>query len=126
MLQKQHRLTRRREFKTVFAGGRTYVHRLLILKVLRRRDEQPGRFGFVTSASVGNAVVRNRAKRLMRETIRLLGDTLRSSGTDIVIIGRPPARDATFAEISQAINELLRKAGLLRSRDAAEVRQKSL
>lgn len=126
MLQKQQRLTRRREFKAVFAGGRTYVHRLLILKVLRRRDEQPGRFGFVTSANVGKAVVRNRAKRLIREAVRLLGDQTRSTGSDIVIIARPPAREATFAEISQAIQELFRKAGLLRPRTQAEVHQQVL
>lgn len=126
MLQKQHRLTRRKDFKSVFAGGRTYVHKLFILKVLRRRDERPSRFGFVTSANVGKAVARNRARRLFREAVRLLGDQIIPTGSDVAIIVRPPAREATFAEIQQAIQEQFRKAGLLRSREGAEVRQQSL
>lgn len=126
MLQKQYRLTRKRDFKTVFAGGRTYVHKLLILKVLHRRGEQLGRYGFVTSANVGNAVTRNRAKRLIREAVRLLGEQAQQTGSDVVLIARPTAREATFAEISQAIQELFRKAGILKNREGADLCQHSL
>ena len=126
MLQKKYRLTRKRDFKTIFAGGRTYVHRLFILKVLNRRDEYPSRFGFVTSANVGNAVLRNRARRLLREAVRLLGDRVRLTGVDVVLIARPPAREATFSEVSQAVQEQFKKAGLLRNREEAEVCPNSL
>lgn len=126
MLQKQHRLTRTRDFKATFAGGRTSVHRLLVLKVLDREDERPSRFGFVVSANLGKAVSRNRARRLLREAVRLLGDRVQPSGWDAVLIARRPAREADFAEVSQAVELLLRKAGLLRNRGNAEERQTSL
>ncbi|MHB0999588.1 MAG: ribonuclease P protein component [Armatimonadota bacterium] len=114
MLQKQHRLTSSRDFKRVFAGGRTYVHRLLILKIMPTVGEQPSRFGFSTSTKLGNSVTRNRAKRLFRESVRLFGDTLNKSGYDAVIIARPPVREADMADISRAVAELFRKAGLLK------------
>lgn len=125
MLQKQHRLTRTRDFKATFAGGRTFVHRLLVLKVLDRNDQKPSRFGFVVSANLGKAVSRNRARRLLREAVRLLGDRVQPSGCDAVLIARRPAREAGFAEVSQAVESLLRKAGLLKNRGNVEERQTS-
>ncbi|MHB1458048.1 MAG: ribonuclease P protein component [Armatimonadota bacterium] len=113
MLQKQHRLTSSRDFKRVFAGGRTFVHRLLILKLMPTVGERPARFGFSTSTKLGNSVVRNRAKRLFRESVRLLGDDMKLSGYDAVLIARPPVRECSMAEISRAVAELFRKAELL-------------
>lgn len=113
VLRKEQRLTRTGDFKAAFAGGRTYVHRLLVMKVLRKRDERPSRYGFVTSANLGKAVTRNRAKRLIGEVVRLLGERVPPSGYDVVFIARPPIRDADFAGVSRAVEELLRKAGLL-------------
>jgi ribonuclease P protein component len=70
------------------------------------------RFGFSVSHWVGNAVVRNRAKRLMREATRLhLGDI--KEGWDLVFIARNPMREASFGQVEQAVQQLLRRAGLL-------------
>ena len=113
MLPKQHRLTENRDFKSVFAAGRTYVHRLFILKVRPKSGELSGRWGFSTSSKLGKAIIRNRAKRLTRESVRLLGRRVRETGYDAVLIARPPIRGASFLEVSQAVEELLRKAGLL-------------
>lgn len=113
MLRKEHRLIRGRDFKATFAGGKTFVHKLLVMRSMRRRDDGPTRFGFVTSANLGKAVIRNRAKRLMSEAVRLLGDAAPPAGHDIVMIGRPPIRDAGFADVRGAVEEVLRRAGLL-------------
>lgn len=113
MLSKQHRLVSNRDFKRVFAGGRTHVHRLLVLKVLTTSAEHSSRFGFSTSTKLGNAVVRNRAKRLVREAVRLLGGRVKQCGVDVVLVARPAIREAGFAEVSQAVEELFRKSGLL-------------
>lgn len=115
MLPKQHRLTSTREFKALFAGGRTYVHRLLVLKVLPKKREQPSRFGFLTSAKLGKAVLRSRARRLLREAVRLLAPRLEQRGYDLALIARPAIREADFAEVSRAVEELFRRAGLLTS-----------
>lgn len=117
VLPKQSRLTEKRDFKSVFASGRTYVHRLLILKVRPKPGEQPGRWGFSTSSKLGKAVIRNRAKRLVRESVRLLGNRVGQTGYDAVLVARPPIREADFHAVSEAVAELLQKAGLLQSQE---------
>ena len=77
------------------------------------------RFGFSVSHWVGKAVVRNRAKRLMREATRLrLGDI--KEGWDLVFIARNPIREADFKQVDQAIEQLLSRAGLLKTSKGQE------
>lgn len=118
-MPKEHRLTSSRDFKAVFAGGRTYVHRLIVLKVLPKSRNLPSRFGFSTSSKLGHAVVRNRAKRLLREAVRLEGERVAQVGRDVVLIARPPIREARLDDVRRAIEELFRKAGLLAAMEQA-------
>jgi ribonuclease P protein component len=113
LLTKERRLTENRDFKSVFSYGKTYVHRLLILKVRSKPGERSARWGFSSSSKLGKAVIRNRAKRLVRESVRLLHDRVLQTGYDAVLIARPPIRESQFQEVSEAIGELLHKAGLL-------------
>lgn len=113
MLTRQHRLGSSREFKAAFAGGRTYAHRLLILKVLPTASGNPSRFAFSTSAKLGNSVARNRAKRLLRESLRLLGERVKQQGYDAVLIARPPLRGMHFNDVMGAVERLLCEAGML-------------
>jgi len=116
VLQEQSRLTRRQDFKTVYSGGRAYVHKLFILKVLDRNGDLPSRYGFVTSSKIGKAVQRNRARRLFREAVRLLilEGGVREYGCDVVLIARSPARESSLEKVLYAAREQFRKAGLLK------------
>lgn len=61
--------------------------------VVRATNDRPGpRFGLAVSRKVGNAVVRNRVKRWIREVLRVDGRAL--GGHDVVVIARPAAADA--------------------------------
>lgn len=73
------------------------------------------RYGFVISKRVGNAVVRNLAKRRLREILRPLdgADRIRS-GFDCVFIVRPSVREAPFDEIAAGVTLLLTRASLLK------------
>jgi ribonuclease P protein component len=68
----------------------------------------------VTSRSVGAAVVRNRVKRRLRAAIRSLLPYL-TEGYDVVTIAHPPAAEATFQELEEALDSLFRQASLLSS-----------
>ncbi len=114
MLPREQRLTARRDFKRVYAGGKSIVNRLLVLRVLRKEERQVARFGFSSSSKLGNAVLRNRMRRLLRESVRSLAGNIRETGYDAVMIARPAARAATFVQIREAVEDLLRKANVLR------------
>jgi len=61
--------------------------------------------------SVGGAVQRNRAKRLLREAMRMLLPTIRP-GWDLILIARQPLPGATYQQVQAALSQLIRRAGL--------------
>ncbi len=72
MLKKSFRLKTKKDFDFVFANGyKIYAPNFLLLIAEKpsRKDLGP-KFGFIASKKVGNAVVRNRAKRLLREAVK--------------------------------------------------------
>lgn len=94
------------------ARRRSWAHPLLVLYAAPN-EGGPTRSGFVVGRRVGNAVVRNRAKRRLREALRARYAAL-VPGMDLVWIARPPVATAGFRAIAAAVEELLRRARLLR------------
>lgn len=119
MLRKQHRLTKRRDFKRIFTSGQTYVHKLFILKIMYTDTNQASRFGFSASSKLGNAVIRNRIKRILRESIRLLDKSIKQSGYDAVIIARSSIRECDSVSVSKAVADIFKKTGILIPADQA-------
>jgi len=67
--------------------------------------------GVSASRSMGGAVQRNRAKRLLRESMRAIVPSI-PAGWDIILIARAPLLQAHFLDIKTAVQGLLRRAGL--------------
>ena len=111
MLQRRYRLRSRTEIKLVFKEGKRWRHPLAIL-VIRPNDKTYCRFGVTASRGVGNAVMRNRAKRLLREAVRLNWSGLKP-GFDCFLIARQATSQATYLEVEQAVLSLLERANLL-------------
>lgn len=110
MLPKPHRLQRASDVQHVRQQGQGWRHPLAILLVTTNELEV-SRFAFAASRSVGKAVVRNRAKRLLRETVRQhLGRVI--PGKDCLFIARQPLGRATFKEAETAVLLLLHRANL--------------
>ena len=108
-MRRELRLRRRRDFDAVMRRGRAWSNDLLVLRTLANGLDH-NRWGFVTSRRLGKAVVRNKVRRRLREAVRVLST---KPGWDVALSARVPAAGATFQEISRAVAELLRKAGVL-------------
>jgi ribonuclease P protein component len=104
-------LTSTTDFERVRRFGKSYAHPFIVLVVLQNEMDQ-SRIGVAAGRSIGNAVQRNRAKRILRESIRPLMPDIRP-GWDLVILARKPMTDARFDEIGKALTGLLTQAQLL-------------
>jgi ribonuclease P protein component len=107
-VQRKFRLTRSEDFKRVRRSGKSYAHPLVVLIV--QAHEQPRlKIGVAAGRTVGTAVHRNRAKRLLREAMRTLMPGI-ASNLDLILIARPGLVTATLEETRHALLNLLQRA----------------
>ncbi len=110
-MNRRYRLTRSEDFSQLKRDGETVSNRLF--KVVMRPNGTPtSRFGIITGKSIGNAVTRNRCKRLMRASIQSLCNSL-EQGWDLIIIVRQAAVQADYQTTRNGLNDLLLRAGML-------------
>jgi ribonuclease P protein component len=107
------RITRAIDFKRVRHLGKTYTHPLAVLKVAQGEVEN-SRAGIITGKKIGNAVVRNRAKRRLRATFSEFLPLL-VKPSDILVIAREPINNATTIDLKNAVKQLLNRAELIGS-----------
>jgi ribonuclease P protein component len=135
-VQRRFRLTRSEDFKRVRRSGKSYAHPLVVLIVQShdqrsspadtRSTPQSGsvetrsnpvdqprvKVGVTAGRTVGTAVYRNRAKRLLREAMRSLLPNI-APGLDLILIARPGLASASLDETRQALLTLLQRAQIL-------------
>ena len=103
------RLKRRADFLRVAAKGRKAAVHGLVLQAQPRDDDGPVRVGFTVTKKVGNAVVRNRTRRRLKEAARLLLRDQPVTGADLVLIGRDSTRARPFADLIDDLRRALAK-----------------
>ena len=105
------RLTRRAEFLRVAGKGRKAATPGLVLQALDRQDGAPVRLGFTVTKKVGNAVIRNRTRRRLKEAARLVLAAQPVQGVDLVLIGRDGTRGRDFAALQDDLRHALARTG---------------
>ncbi|MHA1165957.1 MAG: ribonuclease P protein component [Alphaproteobacteria bacterium] len=109
------RLKKRAEFLRV-RDGRVWRSRSLVLQARRRpvgslRDSEPiremARFGFTATKRLGPAVTRNRARRRLKETVRLAASAHVRPDYDYVVIARHGALTQSFDHIQKELCQAL-------------------
>jgi ribonuclease P protein component len=108
-MKSNKRLTKPEQYTSVYDAGITQVDRFLVLKAKPNQLEF-SRFGISVSKKVGNAVIRNRVKRILREILRLVE---KKPGWDIVVIARMPSAESKYSVLEKSAANLLSRARVI-------------
>lgn len=118
-LPKSERLKRGSQFRHAYEHGRKFIGKLLVLYVVDNPPEKLGvtgptvrAVGVVTSRKIGNAVTRNRARRLLREAYRLNKQKF-NDNLQMVMIARSAINGKRLQEVEAELLRLFRAAGIL-------------
>ncbi len=108
MVSRDQRLRKRADFDSVRAHGKRVSDQLFVL-IVAPSELARTRWGLAVSRRVGNAVVRNRVKRKIRESIR---DMRCKTGMDVIVSARPAAANAGSESVRRSLRQLAGRAGL--------------
>jgi len=100
-----YKLKKTNEFREVFLKGNKKLGKYVILYVLPVNQDN-NRVGIITKKNIGNAVKRNKIKRILREIWRNKCNKL-ISGCDVVILARKNISNARFSEIEAELIKLI-------------------
>ena len=107
-MKPEHRLRENYEFRRVFGRGKsTATSRIVLYWMDNRRPSF--RVGFSVSKKVGNAVQRNRIKRVLRECFHQLSPSLQEKSFDFVVVARQASTDSSYQELYDDVVKLLHR-----------------
>jgi ribonuclease P protein component len=107
------RIKHGRDFLRLKQEGQRLAIGCLVVNWLSLPPGSHSRLGVITSKTIGNAVTRNRARRLMRETFRLHQHDL-NQAIDLVIVARQSIAGKAYAQVERDFLTAMRKARLLK------------
>ena len=111
MLKKEV-LRRDSDFTSIYKRGKSVGDKLVVV-FTKKNNLNYNRTAFLASKKVGNAVARNRARRLMKESYRSLCDQF-LVGYDIIFIARNTITNSKCADVKKSIEAATKRAGILK------------
>ena len=114
LLGREMRLKQSRDFSRIRQNGRRMACGCFIANWRVLPPEGANRLGVITAKKLGNAVVRARARRLLREVFRLHQHDL-AQPVELVLVAQPPIRDKGLKTVEEAFLHMLQKARLAKT-----------
>ncbi|MCM3019878.1 ribonuclease P protein component [Priestia megaterium] len=114
-MKKRYRIKKNDEFQTVFKKGKSVANRQFVLYVLDKPDQEHFRVGFSVGKKIGNAVTRNRVKRLAKQIMFEFTPYLKQD-KDYIVIARQPAATMSYEEIKSSLQHVFKRGKLLTQR----------
>ena len=111
-MDKKYRLRKNMEFKKVYSVGKNYWNRNFVLYAKKNKLDET-RVGFTITKKHGNAVIRNKIRRRMKEIYRLkLGNI--KSGYDLILIPKKNVIQISYKELESAMVHIMGIARILK------------
>jgi ribonuclease P protein component len=114
-LKKEFRVKDNKEFQAIFKKGKSFANRQLVIYYMKKEEQAHFRIGLSVGKKIGNAVVRNRIKRYLRQAFHEMENEIKST-YDFIVIARQPTKDMNFFEVKKSLTHLLSKERLLKNR----------
>lgn len=112
-MKKEYRIKKNQDFQVVFQRGRSFANRQFVVYSLPKEGQGHFRIGLSVSKKLGNAVMRNRIKRCVRQAVFELKDQLEDRN-DYVIIARKPVVEMDFFEMKSSLTHVLKVGKVLK------------
>ena len=112
MLHRTDTLKANSDFRRLYSHGKSYVAPELVVYIVKT-NRPINRIGITVSKKVGNAVLRNRARRVIREAYRLLAPEISVFGWDMVFVARQKTAKVSSLKVMDAMRDLFKKAGVI-------------
>ncbi len=110
MFKKKYRLTKQKDFDKIFKTGYSSFDKIMGVKVIRNGLKY-NRFGVIVGKKISNkAVIRNKIKRRIRETLKIYNI---QKSFDIIIIALPAIKDKNYQDIHISLKKNLKKLNLI-------------
>lgn len=100
-----------RDFRRLYKRGRSFVGASIVMYIGKGRSDTV-RIGITVGKKIGNAVKRNRVRRVIREAFRMTAPFIKT-GLDIIIVARTRALFLKSTDIQKEMIRQLKKAGVL-------------
>lgn len=104
-------LCENRDFRRIYSRGKTIVTPQIVIYISKNRTREV-RLGITTSKKIGNAVKRNRSRRIIREAFRIVAPKIKR-GNDLIIVARGKTPYLKSTDIQKQLEIQLKKAGIL-------------
>lgn len=108
MVEKAYRIKKNGDFQFIYKKGKSVANRQFVVYTKPNKNLEHFRLGISVSKKIGNAVVRTRIKRAIRENFKIHKEDMLP--LDIVVIARQPAKDMDTLQIQASLEHVLKIA----------------
>jgi len=96
------------DFRKIYKHGKSFANKYLVIYILKN-NLNINRVGFSVSKKVGNSIIRNKVRRLLKESYRLSCDGNIEVGYDFIFIARIPCNESDYKTIQKSMINVVKK-----------------
>lgn len=105
------------DFRRAYGRGKSFSEPALVTYVLKNNRAGICRFGVTTGKKIGNAVTRNRCRRIINAAFSDISDDIRG-GCDIIFVARTRTAKLKSTDVCEIMKRQLKSAGVLNEKGA--------